>query len=71
MDFCHGNAKQHPLIIIGIYKIGMVIGRIKGGEEISNLDASGKKITDPQTCNRNYGNNFNYSVFCGYYLVKY
>lgn len=43
----------------------------RGLEEISNLDASGKKITDPQTCNRNYGNNFNYSVFCGYYLVKY
>ena len=43
----------------------------RGLEEISNLDASGKKITDPQTCNRNYGNNLNYSVFCGYYLVKY
>lgn len=43
----------------------------RGYLEVSNVDASGKKITDPQTCDRNYGSGLNYSTFCGYYLVKY
>ncbi len=43
----------------------------RGTTEVSNVDASGKKITDPQTCDRNYGSNLNYSDFCGYYLVEY
>lgn len=43
----------------------------RGLTEVSNLDASGNKITDPQSCNRDYGNGLNYSTFCGYYIVKY
>lgn len=42
----------------------------RGLTEVSNLDASGKKITDPKSCDRNYGS-LNYSTFCGYYIVKY
>ena len=43
----------------------------QGYLKVSNVDASGKKITDPQSCDRNYGSGLNYSTFCGYYLVKY
>lgn len=38
----------------------------------TNLDASDKKITNPETADRNYLGtdvNINYSVFCGYYCV--
>ncbi|MFU0826528.1 MAG: Peptidase-C39-2 domain-containing protein [Lachnoclostridium sp.] len=42
----------------------------RGLTEVSNLDASGKKISDPKSCDRNYGS-LNYSTFCGYYIVKY
>ena len=41
----------------------------RGHSRVTNVDASGKRITNPQTCNRNYGN-LNYSVFCGFYIVK-
>ena len=34
----------------------------RGHSRVTNVDASGKRITNPQTCNRNYGN-LNYSVF--------
>lgn len=43
----------------------------RGLTEVSNLDASGNKIADPQSCDRNYGYGANYSTFCGYYIVKY
>lgn len=43
----------------------------RGFEKISNLDASGKKIQDPQNCDRKYGNRLDYSVFCGYFMVQY
>lgn len=36
--------------------------------QATDLDAGGNKITDPQTCNRNY-DDLNYSTFCGYYIV--
>lgn len=39
-----------------------------GYSSATNVDASGRKITDPQSCNRNYGA-LNYSTFCGYYIV--
>lgn len=54
----------------------------QGLSPITNLDASGNRISNPQTCNRNYfsvykntkGNaftvNINYSQFCGFYMVK-
>ena len=42
----------------------------RGLTQASNVDASGKKIKNPKTCNRNYGNDLNYSNFCGYYMVK-
>lgn len=40
----------------------------RGTTEATNVDASGYYITDPQTCDRNYGG-LNYSTFCGYYLI--
>lgn len=43
----------------------------RGHTEATDVDASGNKITDPQSCDRNYGSGLNYSTFCGYYLVKY
>lgn len=41
----------------------------RGHSKVTNVDASGKRITNPRTCNRNYGS-LNYSVFCGFYIVK-
>ena len=45
-----------------------------GHDPISNSDASGKLITNPETCDRNYdkknNDEFNYEIFCGYYSVK-
>lgn len=43
----------------------------RGLAKVSMLDASGKVIWDPQSANRNYGSGLNYSIFAGYYLVKY
>ena len=46
-----------------------------GHDPVSNVDASGKLITNPETCDRNYdkkkNDEFNYEIFCGYYAVKY
>jgi hypothetical protein len=39
-----------------------------GNTAVTDLDASGKQITNPETCDRNYGR-VNYSKFCGYYYV--
>jgi hypothetical protein len=39
-----------------------------GYTEVSDMDASGKKITNPKKCNRNYGE-LNYKYFCGYLYV--
>jgi hypothetical protein len=39
-----------------------------GSTEVSDTDASGKKITNPKACNRNYGE-LNYKYFCGYLYV--
>lgn len=41
----------------------------RGQTEVSDLDASGDIITDPYTCNRNYGGKLNYSIFCCYFCV--
>lgn len=40
----------------------------RGQTEATNLDASGYRITDPQTCDRDYGS-LDYSTFCGYYII--
>lgn len=40
----------------------------RGQTKCSNLDASGKKISDPQKCDRKYSG-LNYSTWCGYYMV--
>ena len=46
-----------------------------GHDPISNVDASGKLITDPENCDRNYdkknNDKFKYNKFCGYFSVKY
>ena len=42
----------------------------RGSNKVSDLDASDNKIVDPETCDRNYGGSFNYSTFCGYYMVS-
>jgi hypothetical protein len=34
------------------------------------VDASGKTISDPRKCNRNYVPGFHYSKFCSAYAVK-
>ena len=48
-----------------------------GDNAISNIDASGNKITDPKIADRNYNktdneidDNNDYNVFCGYYSVR-
>jgi len=48
-----------------------------GDNPISNVDASGKLIKDPQKANRNYNktdntddDNNDYNIFCGYYSVR-
>lgn len=41
----------------------------RGQTEVTNVDASGKKITNPKTCDRNYGGGLNYSTFCNYYII--
>ena len=48
-----------------------------GDNPISNIDASGNKITDPKIANRNYNktddeddDNNDYNIFCGYYSVR-
>lgn len=42
-----------------------------GHGDATNVDASGKPITNPETANRNYSgtSRVNYSQFCGYYYV--
>lgn len=40
----------------------------RGWSEVTNLDAFGEIIYDPQICNRNY-NMYDYAVFVGYYAV--
>lgn len=46
-----------------------------GDSEVSNVDASNNFIIDPEKADRNYdkynNNNYNYSIFCGYYSVPY
>lgn len=50
---------------------------------VTNLEALGNKISNPQTCNRNYvevytnksgtykaGIHYSYSTFCGFYMVN-
>lgn len=39
-----------------------------GQTEVTNLDASGNLITNPETADRDYGG-INYQVFSGYYVV--
>lgn len=39
-----------------------------GWGEATNVDASGNSISDPQTCDRDYGY-LDYSSWCGYYMV--
>lgn len=48
-----------------------------GDNEISNIDASGNKINDPQKADRNYNktnsdddDNNDYNIFCGYFSVR-
>ena len=40
-----------------------------GTGTVSNYDASGQLIYDPENANRNYGYGANYSVFVGYFYV--
>lgn len=40
-----------------------------GGNKVTNLDASNKKIFNPKNCNRNYGPRFNYCEFVGFFAV--
>ena len=46
-----------------------------GNNKISNIDASGNIITNPEKADRNYdkmnNDEFNYDTFCGYYSVPY
>jgi hypothetical protein len=46
-----------------------------GKNPITNVDASGNKITDPELCDRNYDkeedDEYNYEIFCGYFSVPY
>ena len=46
-----------------------------GHDPITNLDASGNRIRNPEKIDRNYdkidNDQFNYGIFCGYYSVKY
>jgi uncharacterized Zn-binding protein involved in type VI secretion len=39
-----------------------------GNTDVTNVDASGNRISDPSAANRNYGA-INYSKFCGYFYV--
>lgn len=41
------------------------------GGYIENVDASNYKISDPRTCDRDYGYDLDYSDFAGYYMVTY
>lgn len=38
---------------------------------ISQLDSTGYVISNPMTCGRNYGVDFNYSIWGGFYMVTY
>jgi hypothetical protein len=42
-----------------------------GDKKISNLDASGNRILNPELCDRNYdkknNDEYNYEIFCGYF----
>jgi RHS repeat-associated protein len=40
-----------------------------GNEKVSNVDASGQRITSPESANRNYGE-LNYSTPCGTFCAK-
>jgi hypothetical protein len=44
-----------------------------GKDPITNLDASGKKIKNPELSDRNYdkkkNDKYNYNIFCGYFSV--
>ena len=46
-----------------------------GNNEITNLDASGNIISNPELADRNYdkmnNDQYNYDIFCGYYSVPY
>lgn len=41
----------------------------RGQTEVTDVDASGNKITDPFTANRDYGGDYNYHVFCCYFCI--
>ena len=47
----------------------------QGHTNVTNVDASGDVIYNPQTCDRNYksahGPLYNYTIFAGYYIVEY
>lgn len=40
----------------------------RGRTNVTNLDADGKLIKNPELANRNYGR-LNYTDFCGYYMI--
>jgi hypothetical protein len=40
----------------------------RGHTAVTNVDASGRLIWDPEAANRNYGS-YNYSAFGGYFCV--
>lgn len=46
-----------------------------GNNKVSNEDASGNIITNPELCDRNYdkekNDEYNYNIFCGYFSVPY
>lgn len=43
----------------------------RGLTAISQLDSTGYAISNPMTCGRNYGVDFNYSIWGGFYMVTY
>ena len=43
----------------------------RGQTAVTNVDASGYIISNPQTCNRKYSSIVNYTTFAGFYIVKY
>tara|TARA_Y100000817_G_C16819458_1_gene528207 strand:+ start:812 stop:1375 length:564 start_codon:yes stop_codon:yes gene_type:complete len=47
----------------------------QGTNKITNIDASGNKIFDPQYADRNYdkedNDKYNYNKFCGYFAIPY
>jgi hypothetical protein len=40
-----------------------------GGTDVTNLDASGRPIYDPQLASKDYDTGLDYDSFCGYYCI--